>query len=499
MRKNAVLILFFCGISASVLAQASSKDSISRQEYLAKQKELGRTFSNYFYSDFPTVHSQQEKLFVARLDSFRHLFDKHLQKYEKDLSPEFVITQKAEIKFYFDKLLLDYPEHYKMYTGKKLVLSPAIQKKLDVNINAFNQPQLLDNSDFREYVKAFIHHRTNDELAKNDWKGRDNQHLTIAWQLIQSLFTNQQCRDFWEYEYLYNHIDNTGIKNIDTIYASFLVGCKDSTYKTKIRDLYASDSYGRQGHIVETYKSIDGFKLDIHIFSEDSLKSKPRPVIVFFHGGSWTEGKPDWFFESCKSYAKKGWVACAVEYRIVTRHNSTPFESVKDARSAIRWLRKNASAYMIDTSQVIVSGNSAGGHLALTTALADQWNEKGDDMNYSATPAIVLVNAGVYDLNDRNTTWITAGLPDRSIVKKISPNELTRKVKSSFLIVHGTNDRNCPFPTAETFVQKMKQAGNDIEFYPVAGAGHFIWYDPKYSGQISSTRTEFLKTRLLSQ
>lgn len=126
--------------------------------------------------------------------------------------------------------------------------------------------------------------------------------------------------------------------------------------------MYADDSAGRQGHLIRTYKSAGKFKLDMHIFLPDSiLKNTPKPAIIFFHGGSWSEGKPDWFFESCKNYAKNGWVACAVEYRIVSRHNTSPFDAVKDARSAIRWLRQNASQYLIDTNRIIASGNSSGG------------------------------------------------------------------------------------------------------------------------------------------
>jgi acetyl esterase/lipase len=308
------------------------------------------------------------------------------------------------------------------------------------------------------------------------------------------LFTDQKCRDFWKYDYLHNHIDNVGIKNIDKIYKNFLETCKDYAYTNKIRAIYSSDSAGRRGHLIRTYKSVDDFRLDLHIFLPDSSSKKGQSsAIVFFHGGSWTEGKPDWFFESCRSYAKKGWVACAVEFRIVARHNTLPFEAVKDARSAIRWLRKNASQYSIDTNKIIVSGNSSGGHLALATALADSMNEKTDELRFSSVPNVVLVNAGVFDLTDRNTTWISAGLRNKNIVKEISPVHLVKRVSPHFLIIHGINDLNCPYPSAEAFVQKMKKAGNNIEFHSLEGAGHFIWYDSKYSSQVSAIRSDFLK------
>lgn len=472
--------------------QPGNADSI-QQKYLSEQKKLGQAFSSFFYPDYAAVHSVPEPAFVTKIDSFRTAFDKHLDNYNKDLSPKFVASQKAEIKYYFDKIILDYPSNHKTYAGKSVALSLANNQRLRKNLNDFNKPELLANVDFREYVKAWIYHQTNEELKKSIWKGKDNQYLSVSWQLIHQLFTNQTCSDFWKNEYLYNHIENAGIKNIDKIYRDFLHTCKDTAYTNKIRSMYAEDSVGRTGHLVKTYKTVGGIKLDLHIFLPDSNSINKRPAIVYFHGGSWSEGKPDWFFDACKNYAKKGWVAIAVEYRIVGRHNTLPFEAVKDARSAIRWVRQHANEYFIDTSKIIASGNSAGGHLVLATVLADKWNEKTDDLRYSASPNIALVNAGVYDLTDRSTAWISAGQKDKNIVRQISPNHLIRKTNTPFLIIHGTKDGSCPYPTVEAFVLQMKEAGNSIEFNPLEGAGHYIWYDPKYSGRVSGIRSEFLK------
>ncbi|MBE0648413.1 MAG: prolyl oligopeptidase family serine peptidase [Bacteroidales bacterium] len=59
------------------------------------------------------------------------------------------------------------------------------------------------------------------------------------------------------------------------------------------------------------------------------------------------------------------------------------------------------------------------------------------------------------------------------------------------LIIHGTNDRNVPFSTAKEFADKMKLEVNDIDFYPLEGAGHFIWWG-QYAKQVSELRSDFL-------
>jgi acetyl esterase/lipase len=167
-----------------------------------------------------------------------------------------------------------------------------------------------------------------------------------------------------------------------------------------------------------------------------------------------------------------------------------------DAKSAIRWLRQHANEYNIDTNRIVASGNSAGGHLVLATALADKWNEKTDDLRYSPIPNVLMVISGVFDLNDDNTNWIKKGLKERNLdenlVKEISPNYLIKKGLPPTLIIHGTQDRNVPFSTAEQFVKSTTEAENSIEFHPLEGARHFIWYG-QYGEQVSEIKRKFLE------
>ena len=209
---------------------------------------------------------------------------------------------------------------------------------------------------------------------------------------------------------------------------------------------------------------------------------------------SWTEGTPEWDFYNCMNYAKKGWVAVAVEYRIGDRYETTPFEAVKDAKSAIRWVRMNAELYNIDTARIVASGNSAGGHLVLTTAMADEINEQTDNLNYSSSPNLLLINSGVFNLKwDEGTAWISKNLTDKNFVQKISPQHLLRKGLPPMLIIHGTNDQSVDYLSTKLFADEMKKFGNDFEFQTLEGAHHYIWYDRRFSGKVAEIRKEFLK------
>lgn len=290
-------------------------------------------------------------------------------------------------------------------------------------------------------------------------------------------------------------MDDWGTKNLDGIISTFLSTCKNEAYKKTIDSMYTESTNARKDHLIKTYKTVDGYNLDIHIFLPDSIdKTKRNPVMVYFSGGSWTKGNPEWAFYGCHSYAKKGWIGISVEYRLADRHETTPFEAVKDARSAIRWLRVNADTYNIDTTRIVATGNSAGGHLVLTTALATDWNEDSDNLKYSAAPNLLLVNAGVYNLYaESSTDWITRDLADKSLAKKISPIHLLRTGLPPILIIHGTNDQSVDYASAKDFAEEMEKLGNDFEFHTLEGAPHTIWFDRRFTGKVSEYRKAFLK------
>lgn len=489
-RLTFILFLFIYQLQAQELQKPGNPN---QQSYLAELKALGKKFSDNFYPNYSRIYALTEKAFTAKIDSARTDFNATLLKYQGKLDPIYVDVQKLEIKYYFDKLLIDYPLTNEIYDDKSLAIASKIPERLKANLKDFNKPELLGNSDFVNYFKAFLSLQTYLELKKGTNKSQDNQHLLAEWRLIPKYISNIKCREYWQYEYLYNHIDNNGIKNIDAIYKEFNRTCKDTAYLNKVNKIYTEDIAGKKGHIIKTYKTVGSYLLDIHLFEPENKPDK-RPAIVFFHGGSWSEGKPDWFFSTCQDYAKKGWVACAVEYRTFGRHGTLPFEAVMDAKSAIRWLRQNADAYGIDTTKIIATGNSAGGHLALTTALVDNWNEKTDNLKFSAKPNALIINAGVYDLTDDLTAWIRKDLKDKNQAKEISPNYLVRKDFPPALIFHGTLDKNVPYVTARKFGEDMVTIGNtNLTFLPLSGAGHFIWFDPRQSDKMAKARSKFLE------
>jgi acetyl esterase/lipase len=494
MKKILILIII-----QSIMCRLYAKDIVQqdtiRAKYLSEQKRIGGTFANSFYPNYVNVHKLSEKQFIARIDSAANPFYTLLNVYKSLLAPAYVTTEQFEIKMYFDKILAEYPNIHDIYTDNHATKYPVIDKKISGNLQFFNDAALLENSDLMRFIDSFLAYKINDELNRPIYNGLYNKRLNAMWNLLPRYFKNQRCLSYHQYHVLMEHLTHNGIKHTEELYTVFKKQCRDTSLTSKLEKVYRQSRNDLKDHRVMQYKKIGNYSLDIHIFGQGrGVENNKKPAIVFFHGGSWSEGQASWHFEACRKYAAKGWTACSVEYRIYGAQGTLPFAAVMDARSAIRWLREHGNELGIDTGRIVVTGNSAGGHLALATALADHWNEKTDHLKFSPVPNLILVNSGVYDLTDEKTAWIRKDLSNKKLAQQISPNNLVRKHLPPMLLIHSAADQNVPYASAQKFVSLMRAAGNKVEFKSLQDGGHFIFDHPKYTPAVFAWRKEFLHT-----
>ena len=149
--------------------------------------------------------------------------------------------------------------------------------------------------------------------------------------------------------------------------------------------------------ILVVYKTIGDVELKLHIFEPPERQSKePVPAIVFFFGGGWVGGTPTQFYHQSDYLASRGMMAISAEYRVRSRHGTTPFECVADGKSAIRWVRANADKLGVNPDKIVASGGSAGGHVAACTGVIEGLDEESENSNISSKPnALVLFNPAV--------------------------------------------------------------------------------------------------------
>ncbi|MGJ8743546.1 alpha/beta hydrolase fold domain-containing protein [Polaribacter sp.] len=224
------------------------------------------------------------------------------------------------------------------------------------------------------------------------------------------------------------------------------------------------------------YKTLDNKKLSLHIFNPEGHKVTDQvPVIVFFFGGGWTSGTPKQFYEQSRFFAQKGIVAISAEYRVKNKHNTTPFDAVSDAKSAIRWVRKHAKKLGINPNKIVAAGGSAGGHVAACTGVIEGYEEENEDLSFSSKPNLMILYNPVLDTTEKGYGIAKVGEERKT---DISPNHHIKKGIVPTLVFHGKADKTVPFENAERFNLLMNAAGNTCQLESYAGKDHGFFNGP---------------------
>ncbi|MCA9124320.1 MAG: alpha/beta hydrolase [Planctomycetaceae bacterium] len=241
------------------------------------------------------------------------------------------------------------------------------------------------------------------------------------------------------------------------------------------------------------YKKIGDRELHLHVFEpSDALSSDRRPCFVTIHGGGWTGGEPRRMYPFADYYARLGMVGISVEYRLLNpQQGTTVFDCVKDGRSAIRYIRAHAEDLHVDPQKIIVSGASAGGHVAVSTALFEGVDEAGEATDVSCMPNALVLLFPVIDTS-------TAGYGNAKIGERwqeLSPLHHVRSDLPPALVFHGTGDTVTPFAGAQAFHNAMLKAGNDcrLDVHPDGAHGYLMFDHELYLDTLRKTDA-FLKS-----
>ncbi|HEX8529583.1 MAG TPA: alpha/beta hydrolase, partial [Cytophagales bacterium] len=451
---------------------------------------VSRRVGAYLNGQWTQLFSQAEAPFFQAVDSLKQLYLRPLDSLARvrpQTHPAFLFRTRRETHFAFDRFLVMYPQNHRRFTGKEVPPGGPIRQYLaGVNLD---DPQLLTVPGYDRFGKAWLDDKVDEALKGNALPAvTDNRGLHAAFAVIDQTFQHPAVKSFWQHRFLYHHLDNHGIKRVEPYLEAFNRGCRDEALKREINNLYRKEQEGRRRALVRTYKQVGEVALEAFVFVPENVQpGERRPAMVYLHGGSWSEGKPDWHFGA----SEYGFVNVAVEYRTAGRHGVLPFEEVSDARSVFRWLRQHAAELHIDPDKIVAHGNSAGGHLALCAAMTDTLDAPGEDRRVSSRPNALILNSAVYDLGGSN--WWDAQVKDKVNTLAISPTHRAKTGLPPMLIFHGTADNNVPFPTAKNFFEKMQQVGNQVYFHPIPDAPHFIWFHPAYRPVAEKAKADFLR------
>lgn len=218
-------------------------------------------------------------------------------------------------------------------------------------------------------------------------------------------------------------------------------------------------------------------KLDVYV----PRTPGPHPTVLHIHGGGWVGGSRESVVLRALPWIEMGFAVVNVSYRL--GQVAPAPAAVEDCLCALRWIIRNATEYGFDTGKIVVTGYSAGGHLALTTGLLPA-SEGLDRQCPGAEPLEVAAIVNWYGITDVADLLDGANLrsyavqwlgsrPDRvEVARRLSPLTYVRPGVPPVLTIHGDADPTVPYTHATRLHAALQQAGVRSELVTIPNGRH---------------------------
>ena len=259
-----------------------------------------------------------------------------------------------------------------------------------------------------------------------------------------------------------------------------------------------------------TYLTANNYEDKLDIYERRDVQA-PQPTLIYIHGGGWVGGSKEGVVMEIVPWLEMGWNVVNVEYRL--GKVSLGPAAVEDCLCALRWVATHAKDYRIDPARLVVSGGSAGGHLALTTGMIpdsaglDRECPTSQPASMTLPKVAAIVNwygiTDVADLLDGPNTksyavaWL-GSLPNRvEIARRVSPLTYVRAGLPPILTIHGDADPTVPYTHAVRLKEALDKAGVPNQLLTIPGGKHG-GFTAEERIRIFATIHEFLKQNHLS-
>ncbi len=238
-----------------------------------------------------------------------------------------------------------------------------------------------------------------------------------------------------------------------------------------------------------TYATLSEWEGKLDLYFPKNVE-EPPPVVVYFHGGGWIYRTKEDAVLSLLPYLEMGLAVVNVDYRVGPLAPAPA--AVVDCWNALRWIARNACDYYLDPFRVVLTGHSAGGHLALMTGIFSA-NPDSAGSSPEGVQAILPVSpdsfrvaaivnwygpTDVTDLirgehaRDFAQEWIGTKSGSERVARKVSPLFHVRPDMPPVLTIHGDVDPEVPFRHATWLHEALDQAGVSNRLLVVKGGGH---------------------------
>jgi len=234
------------------------------------------------------------------------------------------------------------------------------------------------------------------------------------------------------------------------------------------------------------YVSPGGSNTQLDVFQPDTPVTPGFPTIVNVHGGGWVSGDKSDVNAFCAQLARRGFPVVNINYTLATRAAQSHPQAVKDIKAAIRWVRSSASLPFNLPRAIIVSGSSAGGHLAMMVGATNNtalFNPDGAPPagGYNVQGCISMwgVSDAVWDVltfgpDSALATYIGEPLTAATLglYRNASPITFAGSCDPPFVFFHGTADDVVPYQHSEMMANALRPFGIYAQVNLAVGAGH---------------------------
>jgi acetyl esterase/lipase len=229
----------------------------------------------------------------------------------------------------------------------------------------------------------------------------------------------------------------------------------------------------------------------------------PFPGMLVVHGGAWTMGTRAQLAGAANEFAKHGYTAVAISYRLAPQYKFPA--QIFDCQAAVRWMRAQAAELRIDPVHIGGFGYSAGGHLValLGTLDENELREKNLPANApSARLQVVLAGGAPCDFrslpsgNRQLAFWLGGSRSEKpQAYRDASPATYISADDPPMFFFHGAQDWLVPVASPRRMVAQLKTAGLTAEMYTVKDSGHIqTFFDRESLAHAVAFADRYLKT-----
>ena len=229
-----------------------------------------------------------------------------------------------------------------------------------------------------------------------------------------------------------------------------------------------------------------------------------KAAVLLLHGGGWRRGSRQAVAPSAKALAGHGFVALAVQYRLL---GDAPWPAqIQDVNSAIRWARRNAGDFGVDADKIVVEGLSAGGHLALLAAGASRVRAFSNDADADQDSSVAAVIAFYPPVEFQLGTPVDGALhASRLLEEKADARETElaspiHHAGSHFpptCLFHGTDDHIVLPAASMRLFERLQKAGAAVDLHLQSGQTHAFAMLPSVVPQVQGIVAAFLDKHLV--